>query len=561
MHRRVISIVFLVAFTLTSVAFAEEKPVAERYRSGYMSINGTEAQSYVAFLASDVLEGRDTGTRGIRIAQTYIESLYRAWGIEPMGDKLERKRQYLQSVPMAEAIPGDGSKITVQSGTSSRVFSPQVDFAFGRGTRYAGSFAGNIAFAGYGIISKEHKYNDFADLDVAGRIVLISAGLPGGIDSPLAKGGDSPSYSLWRRLRDLRENLAEKGAVALLIVMEDANAPLGRADESPYKSGDRIRSSRRNVFVPALTADDRSVTTLFISPAMARYLFSTAGKSWDKTLKAIDAKIKPMSFQIDSAMTIIDIDVEQKPVSGYNVIGYIEGSDEKLKEEYVVVGAHLDHVGVNEDGYVFNGADDNASGSSGLLEVAQAFAKNGERPKRSVIFTHWTGEEHGLWGSRFWVENPPVSLDKVVTYINMDMIGRDVDERSYNQMAFRFGYDVKTRPYSAEEAENLVMGTSSGQSPILNKLVVQLNKDYVGLSLFAVSQADISGGTDYLPFHDRKIPVLGFFTGFHEDYHKPTDTAEKINIKKIGRIARLVYLTAFEIADMEEKPGWTEVVK
>ncbi|MCG8459214.1 MAG: M28 family peptidase, partial [Holophagales bacterium] len=140
------------------------------------------------------------------------------------------------------------------------------------------------------------------------------------------------------------------------------------------------------------------------------------------------------------------------------------------------------------------------------------------------------------------------------------MIGRDLNERTYNQMAFRFGYDVKNRPYSAEEAANLVMGTSSAQAAILNKLVVDLNQDHVGLALIASSQKNISGGTDYRPFHASKIPVLGFFTGFHDDYHQPTDTAEKINVKKIGKIARLAFLVAYEVADGEEKPGWVDII-
>jgi len=215
-----------------------------------------------------------------------------------------------------------------------------------------------------------------------------------------------------------------------------------------------------------------------------------------------------------------------------NVLAWIEGSDPKLKKEYVAIGAHFDHIGLARGGgedRVNNGADDNASGTATVLEIAQAFATMKERPKRSILFGWWSSEEKGLLGSKHFVKNPTVDLKTVVAYLNLDMVGRNAADQM----------DIE----------------GTGCSPDLKSVFDKVNEAKIFSSLnYAVTQ--VKADTDHHPFYEAKVPAVEFFSGYHADYHKPGDHAEKISKEKLERCGRFVALSAWELAHAPKRPGY-----
>jgi Zn-dependent M28 family amino/carboxypeptidase len=236
-------------------------------------------------------------------------------------------------------------------------------------------------------------------------------------------------------------------------------------------------------------------------------------------------------------------------VRSSNVLAYLEGSDPNLKSEFVAIGAHLDHLGKWAE-YVYNGADDNGSGSVAVLNLAKAFVTNPEKPKRSILFCLWTGEEEGLLGSRYYVQNPAFPLAKTVAYINLDMISRAYDERSISRMARMMNFPAaedlvkKIRPASFITAQ---FSAGDGYGDIVR------NADrYVGLDVFlrqAGTQERGMGGSDHSSFAAAKIPYVYYMAGMTEDYHQTSDSVDKVSGVIIEKVTRLTYLTAFALAD------------
>ena len=216
-----------------------------------------------------------------------------------------------------------------------------------------------------------------------------------------------------------------------------------------------------------------------------------------------------------------------------NLVGILEGSDPSLQSQAVAIGAHLDHVGAR-DGKVYQGADDDASGSSGVLALARAFAESPRRPARSVLFLLFAGEEKGLWGSRYFVDHPPIPLERVTAYIQLDMIGRNEEHLQANEGP-------------EENLNSLHLVGSERLSLDLHRAIVSANR-YTGLD-FEYDEEGVYRRSDQLSFAERGVPVAFFFTGFHPDYHQPSDTADKINYPKLARVLRLVFISAFELAD------------
>jgi Zn-dependent M28 family amino/carboxypeptidase len=232
---------------------------------------------------------------------------------------------------------------------------------------------------------------------------------------------------------------------------------------------------------------------------------------------------------------------EGEPVDAKNVIGIVEGSHPELKQECVVFMAHYDHLGVNEDGDVYNGADDNGSGTVTLMEVAEAFSSLKEKPKRSIVFLWVTAEEIGLFGSRFYTENPVVPLEKTVTCINIDMDGRVYEPRDSVW---------KRSPKMVKDFDGLF--TLSNQIwPELNE-ISNANCEKLGLIPDNSLPEHFLRSSDHYHFHNNNVPILNFATGYHADYHKVGDEVSKINFEKIKRVSDLCFLVGLEIANMEE---------
>lgn len=557
--RRVYALALPAAFLLSMGLSAyehSEKPVPERMRAGFESIRPEDSATHLEFLAADELEGRDTPSKGQAIARRYIQSQYKTWGILPLGDDSGPKRSYEQRIPMIIKTYGEGTALELITPTASQKFAAGRDFSFVMGVDYAGIIDGPVVFCGHGVSAPDLGYDDFAGVDVRNKIVLVAAGRPGGrrTDSPF----NSPEH--WARFEGRRtpaENcarlLAGKGAAALLVAddsMDRYVSPHG------YKRDARIMSTSHRVFSPALSVADPMVPTFWVSKRIAEAAFQKVSKDYAEVVQRIDAELKPYSIPLSGLELRIHVDMEQKISACGNVLGMIEGSDPELRKEYVVIGAHLDHVGMNEDGYVFNGADDNASGSAGVLQIAKALALNPQKPRRSIVFAHWTGEEKGLVGSRYFLEFPTIPLKDIAAYINLDMISHDCPLKEIQEDAKMFHLDEEATAGIADVPAKLLRAYVSLPSPDLASLIARINTDYIGLEVVPLLSFPMLGNSDHYFFAFEKIPSVFFFTGGNEYAHSPLDTAARANAEKMAEVVKLAYLLTFSAADEPQRLTW-----
>lgn len=478
-----------------------------KYEKG---ITPGDLRSYLSVLAHDSLEGRETGMRGQKKAAQFIENHFKSIGLEGVNGK------YQQSFPIVIENPG-GTQVSID-GTTQKF----IDDFF-----YIGSFEPEVistddfVFAGYGI--EDEAYNDFDGLDVKGKVVVILSGEPKNKDEKYVV-GNSDVPSKWSSDRFLKtRNLSEKGAKAVLVIQDKYAGII-----ASYRRFLMRKSTR---LVKVEEKKERVMPFYFIGE-----------KSFGEDLKKNIAKYKKGKRKgrgtIASKLTIdIKIDAEEK--SGENVLGLIEGTD--LKDEVLVITSHYDHIGIT-DGLINNGADDDGSGTSTVMELAATFmemAKAGIKPRRSILFMTVSGEEKGLLGSEYFTDNPLVPLKSIVCDLNIDMVGR-VDEKHKDNPNFVY-----------------VIG-SDKLSTDLHKIALGINENYADLELdFEYNSPDDPNRyyyrSDHYNFAKHNIPVIFYFNGTHPDYHKPTDTIEKINFDKMSNIARYIFLTAWEVANRDDR--------
>jgi len=550
-----------IAFVLTLSPHSQQKspnPVPDGMRAGFESIRPMDSMSYLAFLSAEELEGRDTPSKGQTLARRYIESLYRTWGIIPLGDSGGATRSYEQRIPMVIKTYDPGTSLDLISPPTIQKYAADRDFSLVMGADFAGTIEGPVVFAGYGVSAPDLGYDDFAAVDVRNKIVLVAAGKPGG------KRPDSlfNSRKHWARFEGRRtpaENcarfLARKGAAALIVAddsLERFVSPHG------YKRGAQIPSSSNRVFSPALAVADPMVPTFWVSTRIAEAAFHSASRSFAETVREIDQDLKPGSFDLPGLQVRINLDIGQKISACGNLLGMIEGSDPELRKEYIVIGAHLDHIGMNKDGYVFRGADDNGSGSAGVLQIAKALAKNPEKPRRSIVFAHWTGEEKGLIGSRYFLKFPTIPLKDIAAYINLDMISHDCPLQEVREDAETFRQTKEELAGIQGDPKRLLRAYVSLPSPDFKSMIVKTNSAYVGLDVIPLPSFPMLGNSDHYFFCLEKVPSVFFFTGGNEAAHSPLDTVERANAEKMALVVKLAYLLAFSAADEPARPRWEQ---
>ncbi len=377
-----------------------------------------------------------------------------------------------------------------------------------------------LVFAGYGISAPEFHYDDYEGLDVNGKIVLCFRNEPMSGDT-LRKFSDAGSQN-YSSLETKMQTAMMKGAAGMLIVNEPAQFKNLRARGFPWPSLSKIIP--REAQSPTLCdPQQKRIPVIHVGTEVIKTLFGTVD-SLRAIQKQLDTSLQPASFPVDATVQI-KADIRTFPIPTRNVIAWIEGSDSLLKNEVLVIGAHYDHIGAmkaakdNSDS-IYNGADDNASGTAGLIAVADAFAKVEQKPARTVVFVAFSAEEKGLLGSSWFVNHPPFPEKKIIAMLNMDMIGRNAD--------------------------HLLWLVGTRESPDIARIVKRLNKK-TGFTLL-YEKGGLIGGSDHYSFYSKDIPFMFFFSGFHDDYHQTGDEAEKINIPKLARVARLVFLTAWQIA-------------
>ncbi len=548
-------------------ASVEKAP--EGVKVGLETITGEDAGAYVSFIASDLMEGRLTAGRGYAVASHFAATLFKTWGILPAGDiggaggprsgGKKPGRSYFQNIPLVRMTNRTG-KITMEytgpgGVTRSRVFLQDKDYQ-DWDRRAEGNLGAPVVFGGYGLREKSIGYDDYKRLDVKGKWVLVLPSVPGrdNPDSPFNKGDLKKKYASPRGLFRLKvEAAGSRGAVGVLMV-EDLSGVFPGVHQTVLrgrKTNDReaIIPGRRPGFrfanpIPWWT---ERTPAIGVSRHMADVLLGYMGKSTAGVGKVAASDFKSCSSVMPGVFLKLERQMDSELVQCRNVLGYIEGSGPELKKEAVVICAHLDHDG-KRGGYIFNGADDNGSGSAALLEIAHAFAVNPVKPKRSVIFALLTGEEPALLGSRYYVAHPFFPLDKTLVCLNLDMMSRQwswEQFRGFKRRWYRLEID-KEKPEGLRLEDFL--GIEFSGVPALRGVMERVNR-YVGLDLhFQVIERAGSGG-DHAPFDRGGVPWFITAGAFTDHYHAPSDEADTISLRILEKGARLTFLTAFEIAE------------
>ena len=501
------AVVYNLVFFVFSTCFSQEK-YAE-------SITSKDLSRHLHILASDDFEGRETGKQGQKLAAEYIKTQFQSYGIEPIKDN-----SYYQTIPLVNKYPLGSS---FQANTINYEFAE--DYFFLKGFNDTLAEISEVTFLGYGIDSEE--YSDYSLCKNKGKVAIILDG------EPINKKGESyikreDDLSKWINNWRLKQELAkENGIEVLLIVLQDFD--------------NKVKEHKHRINTPSMFIDNEAerknkfIPTFYVSEKLASELLK---QNVQRIRHRINKKGKPYSFSQEVNVRI-DVNRKEEKLSAENVLAYIEGSD--LKDELIVITAHYDHIGMS-DGEIYNGADDDGSGTVALLEIAEAFSqakKDGKGNRRSILIMSVAGEEKGLLGSMYYTENPLFSLENTLANLNIDMIGR-LDKTHENNT--NYVYLIGSDKLSSE----------------LHQISENANETFTKLELdYTFNQPDDPNRfyyrSDHYNFAKNNIPVIFYFCGVHDDYHKPTDTVDKIDFEKMEKITKLVFYTAWELANRKER--------
>jgi hypothetical protein len=530
------------------------------------SINASDLKEWLGYLASDQLEGRQVYSEGLGLAAAYIADHLKEWGVQPGGDN----GTYFQSVKVAGVRTTSRASLTVDVNGQSRTFKDGEGIVFPRNMGGKQVVTGEqIQFAGYGLQVPAAGIDDYAGMNPRGKVVVF-----------IGQGPESLPAGSNRIVGARGRNAVEKGAIAVISPAQDSGAGRGGRSATPATptpaatqpapagrggrgagqpdNGDFTSVQRYDLPVaPAVTAEDEFFEFLF-SGSDVKYAELKEKAAKREALPRFALKGVKLTFNVDADYTVVRTRLTR------NVVGIVPGSDPVLRDTYVGFGAHYDHVGYRETGAptavgnnaggctgqarpvprpgdnINNGADDDGSGSVALMGVAKAFAQ-GPAPKRSMLFVWHSGEESGLQGSRYNADYPVVPNEKIVSVLNVDMVGRnrcDLDTES--NKVYLVGSDrISTELHNVSEDANASIPTPM-------QLDYEMNDPADPESLYTRS--------DHYSYASKGIPVIFYTTGLHKDYHWVTDEVDKIEFDKMARIAQLVYTTGARVGNLDHAP-------
>ncbi len=501
---------------------------------GLSAIRESNLQADLKFLSSGEMEGRLSLQRGSEVAIKWLESEFQKAGLKPAGSN----GSYLQPVPLIEyRTDRAASGLTIHKGEKSQTYrSPEASGSFVSDI----SATGPIVFAGFGITAPELNYDDYAQINAHGKVVLIFDHEPQETDPKSIFNGRGNTRYAGAYMKAITAQ--QHGAVAVLVAGEPNRKHLSSQERLARVRGPNLRARIASqgledslIRIPVYTIDDQILSELL-------------GGQQKQLQAAIDATLKPQSHELRGFTADLNlVNSDRRRATSYNVLGLLPGADPALSEETVVFSAHYDHDGPAPNGEVYYGADDNGSGSVGVVELARAFAKNPVKPRRSILFAIFAAEERGLLGSYYYVAHPTRPLDTTRAVINFDMIGRNETPSEQTKGLIDIASDTSNEL-------NLV---GANYSPDYRAIIERANR-LVGLKLNSKWDEEpalnVFFRSDHYPFALHGIPALWWFTGFHPDYHQTTDTAEKINYPKMVKILKLAFLTGFDLAGMSEPP-------
>ena len=521
---------------------------------GLQAITMDAIKGQLEFLASDWMEGRQTGAKGYFIASDYVASMFKVYGVTPIGDapmmggrgsnmarpqfggSQAREKSYFQNFTLIETIPGGSSSLTIKKNGREYTFDEGIDYTVGRGAMST-KFEAPVVFVGYGLVDKANSIDDFAGVDVKGKLVLRLSGFPGSNDmsSPMYKKlvGDNmrAQFEIMRKKNDALASLGAFGVIDITM-----NTDIGKR-LGVYKFDNNLAPAENNVRTnwTSMRLDSKEVTAtpinLTVTEKIINLLLKDSGldvSKYEKDAAVGVVKFKPVLLPGTSA--VVSNSIKSRRINVRNVVAMIEGEN---PNEFVALGGHLDHMGM-DNGKIWNGADDNASGTVAVMTIAKAFIASGVKPKRSIIFCAWTGEEEGLCGSEYFTMYPTIGkITDYKFYMNFDMIARDI---------------------ASDSAKNMAGITYTKAYPKLEEISKTYNDQYkLYLKLNIRSSETPSGGSDYTAFAENKIPVVAWMAAMHQDYHQPSDQINLVNWNKMLNIIKLGYLQMWDAANGEIK--------
>jgi hypothetical protein len=531
------AVAILTAVLLANTAARPQTGVDPRVGVGFESIQAARLRGDLTFLASEPLAGRMSLERGSDVAIQYIASEFAKSGLKPLaGDS------YLQPITLIEYhADTKATHLTLtRSGTGTH-YHRLTDFF--SSFPYDVTVKAPVVFAGYGITAPEFSYDDYAGIDARGKIVLVFDHEPQETDPRSIFNGLGNTRHANSRLKIL--NAQKHGAVGILVASEPNRKHGALLDMLLHNP---VILDRLTRFPSQAIADDEArIPLAIVNDALAANLLATCGRTASQLQSSIDATLKPASVALpDTQIEMQLVNTDSRRAVTANVVGLVEGSDPALKAETIVFSGHYDHDGVF-DGKMYPGADDNGSGTVGVIELARAFAMNPAKPKRSILFAVFAAEERGLLGSYYYAQHPLRPLSNTRAVINFDMIGRNEARSAQTEGLIKIADDTSN--------ELNLIGTIN--SPDYRSAVERENRS-TGLLLNYKwdedSALNVFQRSDQFPFSLFDIPAVWWFTGFHPDYHQPTDTVERINFVKMEKILRLAYLTGWSFADASTNP-------
>ncbi len=535
--KNLLALFLILTFVFPSVAAAQTATKAKSAaRKAAENITAKQMSDYLYFIASDEMEGRDTPSRGLDTTAKFIGMNLSRWGFKPAGDDgtFYQKIALLRETPDAQAssltIGGETLKYgedyyRMSGGTTSAISAPLV-------------------YGGNGWLVKSKDVDALRNVDARGKIVVLySDGIPTRAFATALPAGVTQADLAGKRGTDWIDpltNAKQKGAVGVIIVASN-NA------QKDWERISRASSAAPRAFVEKFRTEV-SLPAIFISQRAGDMLLADASRAPYRTMNGAGAEV------VFDANKTVSFNAAVKPEKVYtqNVVAIWEGSDAILKTEMVAVGAHYDHIGISQNTQladrINNGADDDGSGTTGILSIAEALAKSAKRPKRSILFVWHCGEEKGLWGSQYFTNYPTVDLKNVVAQLNIDMIGRSRKADDTNP---------KNKDLSGEN-EIYVIG-SEMMSSTLGAEVKNVNDAYLKLNYnFRYDDTKDPNRfffrSDHFNYALKGIPITFWFDGVHEDYHQPGDEPQKIDYNKMQSVARTIFLTMWELADLKERP-------
>jgi Zn-dependent M28 family amino/carboxypeptidase len=522
MNKNLLAGMFMSVATLT---YAQDD--ASKYAE---SITPADLKKHLVIIASDSLEGRDTGSPGQKKAAEYMVKHFKEYGLQPIATAADGTKSFLQKYNLYKKTWGD---VYVKVGGKKYEFNK--DFYLNGILDIPQEESSAVIFAGFGI--QEASYNDYAKLDVKDKSVVIFEGEPKDKNGKLLLSGNDEK-SKWagpQGWQNKAKLALEKCAKYVFIITDKTGEDFSKEIRQRAVMARRFSSP---TLKPVQESPNR-VASFVLSPEMAAKILNTNVQKLMKEKAAIEKNSAPISKSITGSVSF-KAERLSETIDTENVAAFLEGSDKK--EEVLVISAHLDHIGISPNGEINNGADDDGSGTVSLLELAEAFSKakaEGKGPRRSILFLNVTGEEKGLFGSEYYSENPLLPLKNTIANLNIDMIGRVDDAHKDNH---NYVYLIGADKLSSE----------------LHSISEEANKKYVNYNLDYTFNDPKDPNrfyyrSDHYNFAKVGIPVIFYFTGVHEDYHRPGDDVDKILFDKQTGIVKLVFHTAWELVNRDNR--------